>query len=84
MKDMYNKALVATNHSALSSSIDGNRLLDNVFNGKNTPYLVVGFLGVTYLLSDLIKDVVHDVMEHKYSVKVEEGETSVSFAPQNK
>ena len=81
---MYNKTLAATNNSALSSSIDGNRLLDNLFNGKNTPYLVVGAIGVTYFLADLIKDVVHDVMEHKYSVKVEEGETSVSFAPQDK
>lgn len=84
MKDMYNNALSATNNSAFSapmvSAIDGNRLMDNIFNGKNTPYLVGGILGITYLTFKLIGG----VMEHKYSVNIEKGETSVSFAPQNK
>ena len=54
------------------------RLVDNIFNGKNTPYIVVGILGIAALG---VKAFV-EIMDHKYSVSVEEGETSVSFAPQ--
>lgn len=82
MKDMYNNGLVAMDNSALSttvaSAIDVNRLVDNIFNGKNTPYIVVGILGIAALGIKAF----NDVMEHDYSITVEKGDTTVSFAPQ--
>ena len=83
MKDMYNNDLVVTNNSSFSapmvSAIDGNRLIDNIFNGKNTPYLVAGVVSIV----GIVGYVAIKSMQHKYSVSIEKGETSVSVAPQN-